>query len=109
MEPLRFLKGMDNQTLAALMKDWRALDANRGSLSSLSADPSGVWTGVGFCQDHTQEQPGTECPLPPRLHTRRPSSGSLHSGTPSYKILVYLSTLIGSTDSFNSISSCDLK
>lgn len=109
IEPLRFLKGMDNQTLAALTKDWWALDANRGPLSLLSADPSSVWTGVGFCQSHTQEQPGTECPLQLRLHARRPLLGSLHSGTPSYKILVYLSTLIGSADSFNSISSCDLK
>lgn len=90
IEVLRFLKGMDNQTLAALMKDWWALAANRCPLSLLSADPSSVWTGVGFCQGHTQEQPGTECPLPPRLHARRPPLGSLHSGAPSYKILVYL-------------------
>lgn len=52
------------------MKDCWALDANRGPLSLLSADPSSVWTGVGFCQGHTQEQPVTECPLPPRLHAR---------------------------------------
>lgn len=95
VEPLRFLKGTDNQTLAALIKDLWVIDANRDPLSLFSADPSSVLTGVDFHQGYTQGQPGTECTFPPRLHARdvkgtSPSLGSLHSGAASYKILVYL-------------------